>query len=179
MQGQVKWWLKPQDADGILGILARLDAYGVRTIRESTGEFEQWGTDVETAGTYWATTPEDMVGSWAPSEMPGVAFKLWRGPDETTMVSLTQDRRRCEFSFELDGFWFDEAEQLAAVLFWNAVTTENSIAMIADRLFDFLPEWPLFLENPALLKTSDPDLIWIKGGEGWPPFLHARAGHWR
>ncbi len=159
MQGRVEWWLRPQSGDGILGILARLDMHGLRVFREPSGEFEAWGTDVETAGSYWATTPDDLVGSWTPSAMKDVAFKLWRGPDQATLVSLSQDDRRCEFAFSLNGSWFDDAERLAAILFWNVVTTEDSIAMIAARLFDFLPEWPVFLEDPSLPDAMDPDLF--------------------
>jgi hypothetical protein len=111
--------------------------------------------------------------------MPEVAFKLWCGPDEATMVLLSQDDRRCEIRFDLNGLSVDEGERLAAVLFWNAVTTTDSIAVVADRLFDFLPDWPLFIENPGLLETSDPDLIWVKGMEGRSTFLRTKAGYWR
>ena len=179
MREQIRWWLRPQDGDGILAIFARLDSHGARLIRESTGEFESWGTEVDTAGTYQATTPEDLVGSWTRRAMPRVAFNLWCGPDLGAMVSLSQDDRRCEFIIDLDGFWFDEAEKLAAILFWIAVTTEDSIALIAAAIFDFLPEWPLFVEDPSLIQKQEPDLFWIKSfGEGGTPYLHARPGYW-
>ena len=110
--------------------------------------------------------------------MPQVAFQLWTGLDQDVFVTLHQYDDRCELSFGLDGFSPDDGEKLAATLFWNAVTTEHSIAVIIDALFDFLPDWPLFVENPALYVPRNPRLFWIKDGDGRAPFFHAQTGYW-
>jgi hypothetical protein len=178
MREEVRWWLARLDADGLSRILARLDGHGLRLGEPVTGKFWALHSDGRSAGEAWATTPAELLKDWGSGEASRVAFRLWMGPALYTLVEATQDSDKCELGFDLDGFWFDDAEKVTSILFWNAITTSDSIAMVASALFDYLPEWPSFVEDPELLNGWDAELVWVRRTMGSPQFLRIRQGGW-
>jgi hypothetical protein len=184
LKGNIIWLIRSQEARVIGRIVERLRAHNLAPEEPTTGEFRAWGTTVENAGEFLATTPADLFESWESQDLDEVAFSLWRienvGEIGTSgaaflasdvFVQLKRAKSHSRLIFGMPGFTAEDVETLAATLLWNAVTEPESLGLIVDPTAEIRPEWEDFLAHPSAPVPSGLQVAWLADDTLGPPIF--------
>ena len=178
MHGQAIWVFEPLDHRGLLDLLSRLDTMGLRRLDPTTRQFRAWGTTEADAGEVRVTTPEDLIQAFLLGGQDEVAFQLWSGPGDATLVSLGYVGESPALTFRFDGLTPDEAQGLSATVLWAVLNTDASIALMVDPgLPDTWPEWEEFLDRKGPVPQTAA-LVWTAPSRKQTQFVEARPAAW-
>lgn len=179
MKGWAMWLISTRDPAEIEQLIERLDARGLHTAvpdnpeLEDPGAFRAWGTSSADIGSFWSTTPRELLAGWASGDR-SVMFQLWRDPDYDLVTELFHegDGARLEFSF--DGKSGVEAETMTATLLWVALTEPTSVGFIVDLADDSIIEWRGFVARHTSSIPESAHVVWLRDASVGGPFFFVR-----